>query len=160
MRMSLSLFIILLFKSSTIFWISSDSLSSLSSLFLSLMSDDFLLNLILKFSRLFLRSSYFFIPNTSLYAVLNFLFSSSVFNSARETIFSESKKKNFAISFDSMKSLMKISKPTSFVNSFSLPSISTWICSFSRNASYVLIIDMFSQEIEGKIISEKFIVTE
>ena len=61
--------------------------------------------------------------------LLKLLNSALDFASARDTIFSASKKKNFAISLGKIKSLIKTSKPTSLVNSFSSPSIN--ICSVS-----------------------------
>ena len=67
------------------------------------------LNFKRKFSRFRLMSSYFFMPKTSLYAVLKRRFSSNDLTSAMFTIFSASKKKNLAISLDKIKSFIKIS---------------------------------------------------
>ncbi len=70
-----------------------------------------------KFSSSFFMSSYFLIPKTSEYARLKFLRCSAVFTSAKLTIFSASKKKNFAISIGMINSRIKISCPTSLANS-------------------------------------------
>ena len=85
------------------------SLVSFSNLFWLIILPAFFLNLILRFSRFLLISSYFLIPRTSLYAELNLRFSSSDFTSARFTIFSASKRKKVAIFLERIKSLMNIS---------------------------------------------------
>lgn len=92
---------------------------------------------------------YLLIPKTSAYARLNFRLSAMVLISARETIFSASNKKNLAISLGRIKSLIKISGPTSLVNSFSNPSILILMFSDSFLTSYSLLINILLQGTEG-----------